>query len=269
VTHPSKAVRALRHLVTVGAALSTRTAFAADLPGDSDRALPCRPTIACTADLAAAGTLEVEAGWNASRQPDARTVSFPFLVKQTFTDAVQLQVGSNGFTSIRGAAPTEYLDDIVVGPKFHLRDQGTLAPSLALSAAVGIPTFAAAGYARNDDAFFTAYASKDIGRLHADLNAGLALWELEKAKVQSMVALSLSTTVAGPLGALVEGYGMSNAAPVAPRDGGVRFGLTLAPRAWLVFDAGGDVGVFPSTRGSTVFVGVTWVPVVFWRGGAR
>jgi hypothetical protein len=255
--------------VILCAGVSARAAFAADLPDDADRALPCRPTVACTADLAAPGTFEVEGGWSASQEPGERSVSFPFLLKQTFTQLLQLQVGSNGFTSIHGAARSAYFDDVVVGPKIHLRDQGTILPSLALSAEVGIPTFRATGYARNDDAFFTAYASKDIGWLHADWNVGVTAWQLESAKLQAMTALALSTTVVGPVGALVEGYAFSSAAPVAPRDGGIRAGLTLAPRPWLVFDAGGDVGVFPSTRSSTVFVGMTLVPIVFWRGETR
>ena len=255
--------------MALGVGLWAHVAPAAETPDSTDRALPCRPTIACTAELAAPGTFEVEAGWNASQQSGERTVSFPFLLKQTFTPFAQLQVGSNGFTSLRGDTRSEYFDDVVVGPKILLRRQGALAPALALSAEVGVPTFRATGYARTTDAFFIAYASKDIGAVHADLNVGLTAWRLDGAKLQTMAALSLSTTVAGPLGALVEGYGFSSAAPVAARDGGVRAGLTLSPRAWLVFDAGGDVGFFPSTRSSTVFVGVTVVPIVFWREGTR
>ena len=256
-------------LAVLCALLLPRAASAADLPGDADRALPCRPTIACTADFARPGTFEVEAGWSATKQGDERATSFPFLLKQTFTPMLQLQVGSNGFTALRGPTRTNYLDDIVVGPKLHLRDQSDFVPSLAISAEIGVPTFRAAGYARNDDVFFDAYASKDFGPVHADLNAGVTAWQLEAASLQEAVELALSTTIAGPLGALVEGYYFSNAAPVAPRDGGVRAALTLAPRPWLVFDAGGDGGLFPSTRAFTLFVGMTVVPVVLWRGGAK
>jgi hypothetical protein len=256
-------------LALLGASLLPRATSAADPPDDTDRALPCRPTIACTADFARPGTFEVEAGWSAMKQGNERVTSFPFLLKQTFTPMLQLQVGSNGFTALRGATRTNYLDDIVVGPKLHLRDQSDYIPSLALSAEIGVPTFRATGYARNDDAFFDAYASKDFGPVHADLNAGVTVWQLETASLQEAVELALSGTLAGPLGALVEGYYFSNAAPVAPRDGGVRGALTLTPRPWLVFDAGGDVGFFPSTRAFTLFVGMTVVPVVLWRRGPK
>jgi len=176
---------------------------------------------------------------------DERSTSFPFLLKQTLTTWAQLQVGSNGFTSLRGADHATYLDDIVVGPKLHLRDQSELGPSLALSAQLGVPTFRATGYARNDDAFFVAYATKDFGPVHADLNAALTVWQLESAKLQEAIELALSGVVAGPLGALVEGYVFSSAAPIAPRDGGLRAGLTLTPRPWLVFDAGATSALSP------------------------
>jgi hypothetical protein len=36
-------------------------------------------------------------------------------------------------------------------------------------------------------------------------------------------------------------------------------------RPWLVFDCGGDVGLFPSTRAYSLFIGMTIVPVLLWR----
>jgi hypothetical protein len=38
-----------------------------------------------------------------------------------------------------------------------------------------------------------------------------------------------------------------------------------SPRPWLVFDCGGDVGFFPSTRAYSLFIGMTIVPVLLWR----
>ncbi len=240
-----------------------------DLPTDSDRALPCRPTVACTADFAPPGTFEIEGGWNAAKQAGQRVVSFPFLLKQTLTPLLQLQLGSNGFTSVRGTERTSYFDDLVFGPKLHLVDQSAFVPSLSVSAEIGVPISRATGYSSDDDAFFTAYASQDFAFIHADLNAGLALWKLESPSVQESLELALSATVAAPLGVFAEGYVFSNAAPVAPRDGGVRAGVTLTPKPWLVFDAGGDAGFYPSIRAYTLFVGMTVVPFVLWRSDAR
>jgi hypothetical protein len=64
---------------------------------------------------------------------------------------------------------------------------------------------------------------------------------------------------------MAEGYVFSSAAPVSPRDGGFLFALTHAPRPWLMFDLGGDVGFFQTTRAYSAFVGVTVIPAVLWR----
>ena len=71
--------------------------------------------------------------------------------------------------------------------------------------------------------------------------------------------------LAPPFGLMAEAYAFSDAAPVAAKDGGVLFAVTHAPRAWLMFDFGGDIGFFPATRAYSVFVGMTIIPVVLWR----
>jgi hypothetical protein len=237
----------------------------ADLPHDADRALPCRPTIACTAEIAAPGTLEVEAGASVADASGGRSWSYPFLFKQTLSKLVQVQLGSNGFAVVHGAAaPIRYVDNVALGPKLHLVDQGNVAPAIAVSAAGSVPTFHATGYARHVDASLVAYVTKDVGPVHLDLNVGANLWGLEQsAAAQALGALALSGALYGPIGGLVEGYAFSAADPIAPRDGGLRGGITLTPRPFCVFDFGGDVGWFPKTRAATVFVGVTIIPVVF------
>lgn len=252
---------------SVALALACRSAQAVEAPDDRDSAHPCRPTISCTADLTSPGTLEVEAGELASvARGGAQQASFPVQLKQTFTTLLQLQVGSNGYT-IAGPSPRlHYLDNVVVGPKLHLVDQSAAVPSLALSAELGLPTFPAAGYALHDDAFVTAYASKDFGPVHADLNVGLDAWQLDvSAKPQVFTALALSTSPTSWLSIAVEGYVFSNAQPVASRDGGVRLALGLTARPWLVLDVGGDAGAYPDTRAASFFAGMTFIPAVWWR----
>ncbi len=239
-----------------------------DLPDSRDDVHPCRPTISCTADIVAPGRFELEAGGLASSAANggAHVVSVPFLLKQSFTHLLQLQVGSNGYTLVDSTPRVHYLDNVFFGPKLHLHDQGDLWPSLAFSAQVGLTAFAATGYARHDDAFFTGFASKDIGFLHADWNVGTLMWGLNATPdVQLFTALAISPILAPPFGLAVEGYYFSNAPPFAPRDGGGRAYVGLTPRSWLTFDVGGDVGFFPSTRSFSLFVGVTMIPVVFWR----
>ena len=68
---------------------------AADVtPDPSYSALPCRPTIACTADFVPPGVMELELGYIYRRLGDgANQSSLPFLLKLTLLEWVQLQIG--------------------------------------------------------------------------------------------------------------------------------------------------------------------------------
>ncbi len=238
----------------------------ADWPDARDQAHPCRPTVSCTADIVAPGRREVEAGarYASVASGAAHVLSFPVLLKQTFTPLVQLQVGSNGYTIVDATPSVRYLDNVYFGPKLHLLDQGDAWPSLALSAQLSLPTFAAAGYTRADDVFVTGYASKDMGFMHVDWNVGALLWRVDTStSTQGFTALALSPALPSPFGVAIEGYVFSDASPVAPRDAGVRLAGSVAARSWLVFDVGGDVGFFPATRAYSLFAGATVIPVAF------
>jgi hypothetical protein len=250
-----------------------RSAAAVELPDDSDKALPCRPTVACTADIVSPGFFEIEAGGFSSRLGGGgRSLDYPFLLKQTLTPLLQIQVGSNGYTASQSSAraPTiHFFDNLLIGPKVHLVDQATFVPSLALSVQSSVPVMSSGG---QDGALFIGYVSKDFGPIHADLNVGLEVfWGLPgaDAAAQPYVALALSATLAGPLGVALEPYVFRSAVPYAARDGGIRPAITLTPRPWLVFDFGGDAGFFPSTRAYSLFAGMTVVPVTFWRSPSR
>jgi hypothetical protein len=251
-------------------ACSTASALA-DLPGSDDHALPCRPTIACTADLVPPGTSEVELGYAARRGPTGTVSETPYLLKLTATRWLQLQVSGNGAVIASGVprnttAP-RYVDDVVVGPKFHLLDQSTLVPSLSLSAALSIPTPASQrGYLATYDLLTTLYVTKDLGWLHADFNTGLNVWRIEQEPLkQPFVALALSAALGRQLTPMIEGYAFAGAAPVAPADAGVLTALAYSPRTFVTLDLGGDVGLVRSTRAFTLFAGVTLIPAVLWR----
>ena len=237
-----------------------------DWPGPQDQAHPCRPTISCTAELTKPGTLEIEEGTQLSHVRDTTlSANEPILLKQTLARWLQLQLGTNGYTAA-AMPPARYLDNMTFGPKLHFLDQGKYAPALALEAEIGVPTFVADEYAHHDDAFFTAFASKDLGPIHVDVNGGAYVWGLDvAAQTQWFVAAALSTALTSVVGAALEGYGFTDAPPLASRDGGVRAALGFTLRPWLVLDAGGDVGFFPSTRAYTLFLGATLIPVVLWR----
>ncbi len=246
-------------------------ALGAETPGDADGARPCRPTVSCTADLAAPGALEVEAGGFASVVAGGgRSFALPFLLKQTFTKLFQLQAGSNGYSRVEGgptAPASTFFDNVVLGGKLHFFDQGRALPSLALTALASLPVSSGG----HDGAIVTGHASKDLGPLHVDYNLGVnAAWGATgvAAASQPFTALALSVSPLPPFGLAVEGWIEAAALPYASRDGGVRACVTSTARPWLVLDFGGDAGFFPSTRAYSVFAGVTVIPVVFWRPAA-
>jgi hypothetical protein len=119
-------------------------ADAVEWPDDRAKALPCRPTVSCTAELAAPGVLELETGAIYTSVTGTRALAVPFLVKQTVASFLQLQAGSNGYTVTHGPSPMSYFDNAVFGPKVHLFDQGDARPAFALSALASVPTSPAA-----------------------------------------------------------------------------------------------------------------------------
>jgi hypothetical protein len=239
-------------------------ASAVDGPDDRDRAIPCRPTISCSADIEAPGIFEIEAGPQYAHGATSATTT-PVLLKQSLATWLQLQAGTNGYTLLQGNVNAQYLANIFVGPKLHLFDQGVSAPALAISAEAGLPVNPTHGFVRTYDLLFIGYLSKDFGRLHADFNAGLDIGNLPRpASVQYYLALALSTALADHVGMSLEAYFFYNSS-LAADDGGVRLAFTFPLRSWLVLDCGGDVGFFQAQRSFTVFGGITVIPVVFWR----
>src|SRR5438270_4738383 len=86
-------------------AIATRPAQAG-LPGDEDRVVPCRTTIACTADLASPGIVEIEGDVLYRRRAgDTGQWTFPLLFKLTLLNDLQLQAGTNGYTVLGGKSP--------------------------------------------------------------------------------------------------------------------------------------------------------------------
>jgi hypothetical protein len=245
--------------------LLARGASAVEPPNDQTKSLPCRPTIACTADIVVPGALEVESGALFRRIGEAgRQWTFPILAKLTVVRWLQLQAASNGYTVAHGDIPAQFLDDIQLGAKLHVLDQGQVAPSVSFSALASIPTFQGEGYLRTYDALLTGYVTKDLGPLHADLNLGESIWRVQAPRPQEWIALAVSVNLPPPFGVMAESYYFTDATPIATRDGGFLFAISHSPKPWLVFDCGGDVGMFPSTRAYSLFVGMTIAPMLLW-----
>jgi hypothetical protein len=244
----------------------TLAGFLGAFPDDEDHVVPCRPTIACTADFVAPGIVELELGYLDRRLGDgANQQSVPFLLKLTLAEWVQLQVGSNGPTTSSAPSSARFFDDVTVGLKFHLLDQTAHVPSLSFSATASLPLASSEGYLRTYDALLAAYVTKDLAWLHVDWNVGLNVWRIEAAPApQLWSALAVSVALPRGIGPMAELYGFSSALPIEGEDAGVLVALSYQPAHWVVVDAGYDVGLIPATRRSSVFVGMTVIPVALW-----
>ena len=226
------------------------------------KALPCRPTIACTAELVPAGAWEVEAGYSA-RQPTGNIVhGGQLLLKYSVLDQLQLQLATNNvFSATSGSGSQSYFDGGWVGPKVRFNQQTTSMPTVSLSAFLGFPTHAGdSALQQTYDAYVWSYLSKDIGFVHTDLNLGVNLLDLRGSPTpQWVTAWSFSTDIAYGLGVMTEGYGFfGGPAPVA--DAGWLNAISYSPVPEVMFDLGGDAGLVRAQRAYTLFVGVTFVP---------
>lgn len=245
------------------------------------RVLPCRPTISCSADIVPPGAIEVEAGYAGRHVRGGGVIhAEPVLFKVTLFPWLQAQVGSSGLLLASGEPSPklylfDYVDDFTYGLKVHVADQSEDLPSVAASAALGVPSFEpsdAIPYAYN--ASFWVYVSKDFGApgdagsVHVDLNGGFNVWafELPARSVQGFAALAVSVALKWHLGVMGEVYGFQDAGLVSPKDAGLLAGLSYSPVPWVMFDLGGDASAFPSTREFTLFSGATFVPVRLWGG---
>jgi hypothetical protein len=264
----ASARRFLLPLVTAAAAAPPEAA--ADEGADSMRVLPCRPTISCSADIVPPGTLEVEIGYAVRRvSPNGFRHLQPFLAKLTILPWLQVQLGTNGylFTSGDASQSRRYVDDVTLALKTLFVEQTSAVPALAASAALSVPS----PYRNNNfpfayDASFWAYASKDFGPLHVDLNGGLNIWEFDLSERSLQPFVSLAETLALPLdfGAMLEGYWFDAGGPIAPCDAGLLVAASYATSPRVLFDAGVDWSFVPATRMYTLFAGVTFIPGTLW-----
>jgi hypothetical protein len=261
--------RAVACIFLAGLELSALDA-SAESPDEPIRVLPCRPTISCSADIVPPGALEVELGYGARQVRLGGFISTqPLLVKLTAFPWLQIQLGTNGFVFSSGAVPRDlrFIDDLSLGLKAHFVDQTSITPSIAASASWSIPSPDRDGaFPFAYDASFWGYVSKDLKRLHVDLNGGVNVWQfdLPERSYQPFVALATTLTLPLGMGAMAESYWFAGGGRIAPRDAGLLLAGSYAPTPSVLFDAGADVSFFPSTRTYSIFAGVTFVVARLW-----
>jgi hypothetical protein len=250
-------------------------ALAVSLPDQDTHTVPCRPTITCTADLVQPGALEIEIGFIARRLGSGDfQYSTPLLLKLTLAEWVQLQLGTGGGIFVpTGTAPYKTFDNILIGGKFHVRDQTENGPAAALSVAASIPTYVREGTGAPDpvyNVFFIVHLGKDFAWLRADTNAGVSILGLGGSpQLQGFGSLAFSVALPRNFGVMLEGYGFTDASPVASRDAGVLGAVSFSPKPWLTVDVGVDAGLIQAVRSVSVFTGMAIVPVDLWESASE
>ena len=234
--------------------------LAAELPAPGDRVLPCRPTVACTAEISAPGQLELEGGFQHKSAGLIRTESVPLLFKLSLTDNFQLQLGTPGPTFVSGQPAFFDASQVLAKVALPLGGGG---PTLGATAGLNLPT---ATSGRRTDALFALLASQDAFGFHADLNAGLNLLALGgAAERQPWAALSISRELPAHLTGMLEAWHSGEGGPLSPRDGGFLFALGWSPASFVCIDAGGDVALLGGDRRFSIFFGVTTALAKLWR----
>ncbi len=258
--HPGIAARWIAAVPLLFAALAPSRAAA-----DPVQTLPCRPTIACTADIVPGGAFELEAGGFARVVPGAPTAfSAPFLAKLSLTDWLQVQFGSAGPTL---SGDLMVMDVAVALAKVRFFPQGTWAPSLSLSVGGSFGVMPGSNdYVPVEGLQTALYASRDLGRFHVDLNVGYNALRAGAGTFTHSAWGAVSTSYAwsSTFGSFHELYYFTPQVEGAPRDGGFLFGITLSPSPSVMFDIGGDVALIQSSRTFNAFVGVTVATERLW-----
>lgn len=213
------------------------------------------------ASIAARGTLEVETDYTQTWS-DGAIASGAVLVKYSFSDSLQLQLGTNNLITVAGGTSTHMFDGVYVGPKWVLREQGEVAPSLAVSGIVMLPTRGGDdALTQSVDTYLCAYVSKDVLGVHTDLNLGLNLLSIDDhPATQVVAAAAVSRDLVTDLGAALETYVFQGGGAYANHDAGALFALSYAPAPWIKVEAGGDVALYRDARSLTVFTAITVVP---------
>jgi hypothetical protein len=225
-------------------------------------AQPCRPTIACMAEIVPAGYFEVEAGYGGRQSQGSFANSGQLLLKYSVLDHLQLQLATNNvFLAGAGLTPRAF-DGVMPGIKWKVNDQGAYVPSNAFSVHLMMPTNGFSDAAQKSwDLQAWYYLSKDIAFVHADFNLMVNVSDLGGTPIpQGLSTLAVAFDLTHGFGFFTELYSTWGNAQAIPLDGGSLNGFSYAPIDELVFDIGGDVGLYQSTRSFTVFAGVTFVP---------
>ncbi len=223
--------------------------------------VPCRPTVTCTAELAApASSTSSSAISCGGCREEQRRRHHAVSLKLPLAHWIEVQLGGNGYTI---APSAHYFDDIVAGVKLHVADQTTRAPSLAVTASVGVPTVAQLGYT---DVRSLADRARQQRHPSCSPRFQCRARRVATRRPAQLPAVDRARTIAG---AHAETRGRdpesarASASPVAARDASTLAAIELTARAWLVIDAALEATGW-GQRSVSALAGLSITPTRLW-----
>lgn len=243
---------------------------------DSIVANPNRPTVANPADITQYGVLELEYGWDRvwpSR--DVHQTSTGGLLKFGLLCDIELRWTTTSFLSDTDHDVSQQgVGDNWLGPQIRIRKQSKLAPTLAFSYAVKIPSASSdqgLGSGRVDHSL-TFLVSKDLAHIHFDFNA-TQFWIGRQGTrgfdLNDQFNLAFSFSIHGPLQFTGEFYGDTELNHNTPEFTSSLWAatFTLSPR--LVIDGGFEAGLTGGGPRRHAFAGITYSIANLYPGWHR
>lgn len=220
------------------------------------------PSPCCGAAIVPGGHFEAEANYSGDGVRGNFVNTSNLTLKYSLTDHVQLQLATSNLFVGGGGVNARAFDGVSPGLKLVFLDEGSFAPQMAASLHAVFPTLSTADALQTSiDAYAMMYASKDVGPLHFDATASLALVNLTGSIVPQGGASFTATWNFAPHWGVASGpYSSFGNEALAPIDGGWFGALNFSPIPQLALSVGAEVGFFPQTRSFSFFGGVAWVP---------
>lgn len=227
---------------------------------------PYRPSVSNPAQLPLPGQLEFEAGaLNAHGGDDGRRDSLPVLFKLAFSEQWGVLVSGDAFVSMRdpdGGYAKGIGDTTLTLKRAFLLDSAT---ALGLELSAKLPSASSAIGSGKADYALNTIASKDLGKVHVDVNANLTrlgAYDAGTGRNQLGLSASFATELAEHWGADVELSGTHRRH--AGNTAQLLLAATYSPSKRRTFDLGVTHGLADASPDWSVFTGVVMPLARLW-----
>lgn len=245
-----------RSIAALLIACTASSAFA-----DAPAITPYRPTVSNSAQLPAAGQLELEMGVLSAKSDDERRVSVPILFKLALNDQWGILLGGDSLVVTRnneGMRNRSVGDFSVVIKRAFLIEEGTAA---GVEWSVKVPSATHNTGTGKADYTLNTILSKDIGDFHLDANANvmrLGAYEADTGRIQTGLSAALSTALSEKWSGVVELSGARRSS--VPGSAQLLVAASYSASKRLTLDFGITHGLTPSAVKWSVFSGLV-VPI--------